>query len=234
MATGKLLSDLGEIDKQITTSMKFLTPVGHGKNELGQDVVSYMKYQGVKPSGLMDKMDYARLYGAEPRPVVNVTDEDVKRVKQTAMLSRIQEFNDWIGARFSPYENPANREVLRKVYPEWFEGQKKAIEDWHKLKQRSEELKVIGPTSKEDLYFMWKMFGQKDAELLAKLDSPVGLRPMTLEDRNKRGFVRGILNRHQQWEDAIALSKAGLIGDTGEEDLGSLANPFSGKQFSNQ
>ena len=236
MGTERTLRELSEIDSQLNNTLRIMTPVSHGEDEEHHNVMGYMDMGARKVSPLSEKMDYATLFGAHPEAVVSVTEEDVRHVKDAAMMSKLGRFNQWIGRRFSPYENPANREVLKKLYPEWFSTQQQAIEDWHDLKRRVETLQVLGPQNKEDLFLLWKLNGEKDLDLARKLERTPGIRRGTEDDTKEeatRDFIRGIFNRHEEYEVASSLARAGVLegGPLPPEDLHSSHPILRGHKY---
>lgn len=147
-------------DEKMADALQFIVPVRHGggaADGIG-DLWAPSTYPDRGEPPVTEKTNYARmLTGVNAMPVINITEEDVQKMKDKAWKSTLWDFDNWVGGYLKPNENPANKALLAKVYPEWLERQKTVIENFHDFKKRVETLKIMGPKNKEDLFLFYRM-----------------------------------------------------------------------------
>jgi len=90
--------------------------------------------------------------------VVSFTDADAKAMRDKNKVEAQMMFDTWIGSVYDPIKNPAEREWLQKIYPEWYEARLKENEASHEIKKQWIDIGIRGPKSKEDLYLMYKWY----------------------------------------------------------------------------
>ncbi len=238
MATNKnILRDLRKLDESIGKGIRWSTPVT--LTAAGAQAAQYAFADYSLPGRLpyAEKRAFAGLANAEPQTVVNITEEDVERFKDVNMAVKKKAFDNWVGNHFAPYDNPAARDLLRKIYPEWFDSMKKSVEEWHKLKSTIEKLKLVGATNKEELYLLWQ--ATEDHHLAAFLGGqgpvPRALDAAGLATANAN-FIRGVFAKNAlTGEDLNRLHTAGIIDGDAIQPANILAHdayrPLNGRHI---
>lgn len=215
-----LIAQLKEEDSKINKNMRHIVPVPHGTDTQGP-----ISYEHRRDPELLDKMNYGNiLTGKDVQPVVTVTDEDVKVMDEKAWMARLKDFNQWVGHYYKPEANPANKELLSKIYPQWIEMQKKEIDDWHDFKKRYETVKLRGPDGVEDLFLLYNMGWPtednaelKDPNLKRAMETEMAPRMLSKEElKNKEktwakddrdNFYRGVFNSRRLYMQTQAMGK---------------------------
>jgi hypothetical protein len=165
----------------------------------------------------MEKVNYSKiLTGQSTTPVISITEEDVQKMKDKTWKATLWDFDNWVGEYLKPNENPANKALLAKVYPEWLERQKQVIENYHDFKKRVETLKITGPKNKEDLFLFYRL-GYPDSAVSAQgkdesiagyagRDEPPGLGTQVADRDNQIiTFQRGLFNWNRKENTGRAL-----------------------------
>jgi hypothetical protein len=170
--------------------------VGKDPLDPAKKLYGRMPYELSSPVPLTEKMQFAAMMGAGSTPVVNVSSEDVARLREMNMLAKKRAFDTWVGAHYAPYDNPASRELLKKIYPEWFESMKQAVDEYHRFHGKIESLKIMGATNKEELYLLWQL--QENERLKARMDDKTNPGLHTEDDLEaiEKSWRRGVFARH--------------------------------------
>ena len=150
-------------DDRLEDLIEYPIPVLHDKAGEMSGLASYPHKE--EPS-IWEKRRYANLLAPNSKisTTLDITDQDIRALKDKAYRATEAEFNNFVGQLLEPAKNPANKEFLRKIYPEWFEKQKRLIENWHDTKKRVESLLLMGPRNKEDLFLLYRL-GYKNGKI---------------------------------------------------------------------
>lgn len=179
-----IINSLKAEDNKIASSLRYLTGVAHdNKGTYGP-----IAYNHTQDPPLLDKMNMGQiLTGQSPQTVVSITEDDVDIMEQKAWQAQLKDFNNWVGHVYRPEENPANKELLNRIYPQFIEQQKAVIDNWHDMKKRIETLKLKGAENKEDLFLLYRLFGAKDnAEIVDPYSAKM------LDDDQAPGLKTGV------------------------------------------
>jgi hypothetical protein len=90
--------------------------------------------------------------------------------------------------------NPAEREWLQKVYPEFFEARVDEVKDLAELIVQYNNILISGPKTKEDLYLLYRV--EADPYLRGRLRSTIGAQNYVGEAVTP-AFKKGIFNYSQ-------------------------------------
>jgi len=190
-------------DEKMADALQFIVPVKHDARYWGPG-----SYPDKNEINVTEKANYAELLtGQKVKPVVSITEEDIKKLKDKAWKATLWDFDNWVGEYLEPNKNPVNKALLAKIYPEWLERQKAVIENWHDFKKRVETLKITGPKNKEDLFLFYRLgypTGNpqgKNAEFASYAEKTTGprLRNTPIDAvTQQRNFQRGVFNRNKK------------------------------------
>lgn len=148
-------------DEKMAEALQFIVPIYRGTNTTSAGPVKEYgpaTYQQPGEPAIWEKENYAKLLTKQDvQPVVNITQEDIDVLKEKQYKSVEMDFNNYVGALLKPNENPANKAFLNKIYPGWFDKQRKAVENWHETKKRMENLMIMGPRNEEDLFMLYRL-----------------------------------------------------------------------------
>jgi hypothetical protein len=215
-ATYDTIATLRREDEKMTNAMQFIVPVSHGRGLWAPGT-----YMDTGEAPISEKVTYSQmLTGQNVVPQVQITDEDIQKVRDKTWMATLYDFDNWVGEYLKPNQNPANKALLDKIYPEWLDRQKQVVENYHDMKKRVETLKITGPKNREDLFLFYRMgyptaseMGQNSefAAYTQRNDGPaLGRRgqnqiPISLE-QDQMNFQRGIfnLNRREMTTKALA------------------------------
>lgn len=106
---------------------------------------------------VLEKVRYARmLTGQDPRIDTVIKDEDIEIIKRKAYITTLKDFDRWLIKEYLGDVTDLNKRAwLRDVYPKWFERQQEAMEKLNDVKRKYEIMKIEGPITLEDIYFMY-------------------------------------------------------------------------------
>lgn len=205
------LKSLKSVDRQLENAInpEEIVPV-HGDGRSGLYGPGYYKEDTVIP--VTDKYTHARLLGSAPEIVTPLTTEDVKIMKDKAYVATLRDFDDWVVNTYLqglPLTEPAKKDWLRQVYPEFFERQVEAVKAIHDMKAKYDKLCVEGAKTIEDMYFMY-MF-EKENLIDFSTSSPQATKIGGLYQYNQEGvddimeshsrsaFERGVFNSRERF-----------------------------------
>lgn len=239
------IAALRKEDEKMQNAMQFIVPVKHDATIWGPST-----YQHTTMPPISDKITYSRLLtGQEVRPQLQITDEDVKAVKDKEWMATLYDFDNWVGEYLEPNRNPANKALLSRIYPEWLERQKNVIENYHDFKKRVETLKITGPKNKEDLFLFYRLGyprvspqGQNvDFSGYANnVDAPalgiLGQNGLPADDTTANfNFQRGVFNINRKKMEAKALyGRTHSIFNTATPAINSVYQQFPAVQLQPQ
>lgn len=147
----------------------------------------------------------AMITQARPMPW---TKEEIEYLKRKRDAEEYAAYNSWLGERF-PLNDPANRELLKRIVPRYFETRKANLQEAIALQAQYANLRLFGPESEEDLKLEYEVeTGRKkipvgpfhdpvkwllneqglgDAATLAQITTAV-------EDQNRTAYSKGLFN----------------------------------------
>jgi hypothetical protein len=103
-------------------------------------------------------------------------------------------------------DNPLHQKLLLELYPNYFDRRFQVIQEKLKLQERIAHLKLFGPQTKEDIFFMYSLYnGDIDWPEGAVFDTKVD------ETKSQKAFNRGFFNYKKWASPGHAINK---IGDT--------------------
>lgn len=218
--TSSLIKTFKSVDDGIDRSVRYVTGVPHGtSNE--ETWYGPMAYRPSQDMPSAEKMAYAHmLSGRAPRLVVPIDEKDVQAVEDAAWKSKLLDFDRWVGDRYAPFTSPANREALKKVYPEFFTRQEEAIKEWHDIVKRLDSIAITGAKNKEDLFLAYRVggrtkIGQKEGIHDYLMTRP-GLTALDAQQSQERltrtaaAFRRGLLGSDRRYDLMKALHGGGI------------------------
>lgn len=233
------IAALRKEDEKMQNAMQFIVPVKHDTGVWGPST-----YQHTTMPPISDKITYSRLLtGQEVTPQLQITDEDVKAVKDKEWMATLYDFDNWVGEYLEPNRNPANKALLSKIYPEWLERQKNVIENYHDFKKRVETLKITGPKNKEDLFLFYRLGyprasdqGRNDgfSVYANRIDAPalggLGQNGLPTAGDATVNFQRGVFNLNRKRMEGKALygHKRSIFPDTQYIPTGDVYQQFPG------
>lgn len=124
---------------------------------------------------------------------LQVTDEDVKQLKEKENIVLQTEFDGWFAQSFD-LAAPAEKEMMKKVYPEYFERQLQFNHETHQLQEDVARIAIKGFESFDDLVKGFAI--SKNGDLTARLgSSSLPEKGATLKDvLAAEGYKRGMFN----------------------------------------
>jgi len=133
---------------------------------------------------------------------IPLTEDDVKAAEEKIKLSEQLKFDRWIGQSYQPDNNPAYREWLQQVYPQYFEARQKQIEEEERLRSKIRSIDLHGPKDLEDLWIQWRCANNN-------LRGQLGIAQQNAMDPHARDaqFQRGILNAFKTNRYNVALRR---------------------------
>lgn len=186
-------------DEKMADALQFIVPIKHANGLWGPGA-----YPDKGEINVTEKANYAKLLtGKKVKPVVSITEEDIKKLKDKAWKATLWDFDNWVGEYLEPNKNPVNKALLAKIYPEWLERQKAVIENYHDFKKRVETLKITGPKNKEDLFLFYRLGYPKSTDQgknkafahYANNEAAPGLMDKEMDTKKQQTrFQRGLFN----------------------------------------
>lgn len=153
------ISKLKGVDNMLERQInpKYVVPVVSGRNPPYGP--GYYEDKQILP--IEDKVHYAPALlgesGNDPEITTEITNEDVKKMKNKAYIATLRDFDRWVVEYMEGLglDQPQKKEWLRNVYPEFFERQVEAMKMLHDAQAKYEKLCVEGARTIEDMYFMY-------------------------------------------------------------------------------
>lgn len=140
-------------------------------------------------------MEYLRAVTGTPfTPSISmaVTDEDVKQLKEKENIVLQTEFDSWFAQSFD-LAAPAEKEMMKKVYPEYFDNMLKYNHETHKLQEDLARISIKGIESFDDLMKAFAIAKSEPLNRRAGQDSAPHtgqeFGPMVSSDEYSAGFL---------------------------------------------
>jgi len=154
-ATADTIEMFRREDAKLEDALQYVVPIKHGTNNLWGPAT----YEDKGMPAIWEKRNYLGLLapGAALNPTIEITQEDIDTLKNKAYMQTEYDFNNYVGELIKPDTSPANKAFLQKIYPAWFDKQRKTIETWHDTKKKIENLLLMGPKSQEDLFMLYRL-----------------------------------------------------------------------------
>lgn len=195
------------------------------------------QYSNIDPIPIHEKAKVTELIpGVAKQIILPITDEDVKTIRAKEEIQSQAQFDAWVSSKFKPYTDPSGSEWLQRIYPEFFEARAKENAEKHLIKEKYENILLMGPKSKEDLYLMYQV--ERDPDLRFKVFQSTGPfwgKGLSAPDVPRDStFVRGLLNprRTERLSEAVAVGNQRLHGDHWETARdGSYTGPLDASKL---
>lgn len=168
----------------------------HGKDKEGSSEGFPAQYQTTSVPPFLEKADVGEFIGevgagnGKTQVVLEVTDEDVKRVAEKEMIEDQIKFDQWITDNYIERKDPAQTEWIKHMYPEYFESRREEKNELHRIRSKVEDIMIDGPETKEDLFLLFRL--SEDEQLKRRLFTQTGYQE---EFDHGRKIKRGLLNR---------------------------------------
>jgi hypothetical protein len=147
-----ILSTMKSVDKKLEGMNQEIvnTPAGDRAYH------PYLVEKTPDPS-VMEKVKYsALLTGKEPEVRTTIDQEDIDILKRKAYITLIRDFDRWVIKDFlGALDSETKKAWLRETYPSFFTRQVETMKKLNDVKAKYEILKIEGPETIEDLYFMF-------------------------------------------------------------------------------
>jgi uncharacterized membrane protein YgcG len=187
---------LWEVNKRLDNLAGPPVTIGSGSGQLGFPA----RYLARSEPPIREKSRVIRAlntaYGGivpKSQVVLPLTDKDVEAWQDKEKMALQLDFDNWVTRKFDPFANPAEREWLQKIYPEFFEARVDEVKDLAELIVQYNNIMISGPKTKEDLYLLYRV--TNDHELSHRLTSSIGLKQQVAPVQE---FARGIFNYSKQ------------------------------------
>lgn len=146
-----------KVDKKLIDGIVPVIPVSSG---VGAPEAPAMVDGDKSEPPISEKLRYAEtLLPAGHKPLqiqTEITQKDIDIIKRKAYVATLRDFDDWlIKTYLGGVNDQVKRAWLLEVYPGWFERQTEAISKLNDVKKKYELMKIDGPKSIEDIYFMY-------------------------------------------------------------------------------
>lgn len=82
------------------------------------------------------------------------SEEEIDYLKRKRDAEEFAAYTDWIAKRF-PINDPANRDLLKRIVPSYFSTRKANLREQLELTKKFAELRLIGPESEDDLHLQY-------------------------------------------------------------------------------
>lgn len=76
--------------------------------------------------------------------------EDLEYIDKKAQQVELEKFDRWYGSIFD-HSDPAQLQISKQIYPEWFERRLKAIDETVDFQRSMARINILGITNKEDV-----------------------------------------------------------------------------------
>ena len=173
---------------------------------------------------IAEKLRYANiLTGKDSAPSIKaeLKDSDIAILKKKAYLRTLVDFDRWITRDYLPQglDSQVIKNWLHEVYPEWFERQAEQIAKMNDVKKTYEIMRIEGPKTIEDLYFMYQFNKAAETHLgsnLAIITTNNCNIPFTSDAYGNEQFDRGIFNmrrRLYEWLNVQTAMGHSIIGN---------------------
>lgn len=194
----------------------------------------------------------AMITNARPMPW---TEGEIDYLKRKRDAEEYAAYNSWLGERF-PLNDPANRELLKRIVPRYFEVRKSNLQEAIALQAQYANLRLFGPESEEDLKLEYEVETGRKKIPLGPFHDPVkwlmneqGLTDAATNtdlenavyDQNDNAYAKGLFNPfgfllRQNGPFALnPFNKADIRGDNRYRVRGPLgaAGPLTNNYLSN-
>lgn len=113
------------------------------------------------------------------------TEDDINVIVRKDQEQRLVGFEAFLETFFD-LKNPQHQKILNDVYPQYFDRRLEIINDNLKLQEKMARLKLYGPQTQEDIFFLFGLW-QGDIEIPTELASALDARAFN-EDKYSRGM----------------------------------------------
>lgn len=115
------------------------------------------------------------------------TEDDIRVIERKDQEKRLVQFEGFLEKHFN-MKNPMHQKLLNDIYPQYYDRRLEIINDNLKLQEKMARLKLYGPQTQEDIFFLFALY-QGDIELPTTLASDLDTKPF-----NEQRYVRGMFN----------------------------------------
>jgi hypothetical protein len=141
--------------------------------EQGQTAAWPASYLDMAKIPFVEKVQYVKTlndtgdaFGGEkviPQVMVPVTDRDTEEMDKKLKIIELEKFDTWF-AHFFDMASPAEREMMRSVYPAYFENRIKTNLAAHNFQHKLAEISINGIKDFTDLYTLYQLhrYGPED------------------------------------------------------------------------
>jgi hypothetical protein len=209
---GDVISKMKNVDRMLADEAIAVIPVAAGMNEPHHPTM--IKDERTIP--VSEKLMAAGYLGINKRDIkidAEITQEDIDTIKRKSYVATLRDFDRWLIEDYlGGVDDQVKKAWLLEVYPEWFERQKEAIDQLNDVKRRYEIMRIEGPTTLEDIYFMFKFEQDKDTYegSIANyaLSGILGAVPKTSfgsEEVVQKSFERGLFNTRKRFNEMFRI-----------------------------
>lgn len=245
----EVVANLRKADKSLDELVRYGVPISVGKED-GKELFANASYRHVTDPPIIEKKQYAQALTGERdvKPIIQITDDDVEALKAKAWLNVKRDFYNWLGTKYNPAGNPANRELLKKLCPEFFTERQEDWDNYIKLVGDYQKAKIAGAKDIRDLMLLYRTDKEYqsttpgavnyDEDLAAMVTKPESEPKIMTSDqaqalRTSRNFEKGIFNIRNRllYERAIHNPSYPILESKPEIKISAFPGSAPGREF---
>jgi hypothetical protein len=139
---------------------------------------------------------------------IPITDSDANAFERKRKLLERAKFDQWF-AGFFEHALPAEKELLRRIYPQYFEEKIKANKDIHEFQTELARISIMGPQNIADIVKLYALSeDQATQEMVRRGAGPISQEPKVAMESYKQGIWASRPWQISRTKDAAALGKA--------------------------
>lgn len=208
-----VISKMKRVDSTLAAGTKAIVPVTAGVLQPHHPAIM----EDTHDIPISEKLEALPFLSQENvRIDTEITQEDIDTIKKKAYVATLRDFDRWlINDYLKGVDDQVKKAWLLDVYPEWFDRQKEAIDSLNDVKKKYELLRLEGPTTLEEIYFMYAferdassyegsiahyaLNGILGASSAADVKTKLGLKDDQYDPFVQKSFERGLFNTRKRF-----------------------------------
>jgi len=178
------------LDSELTRMTTAMTPLTYWP-ERDTGVTWGSTYRDDARIPFSEKMDTFRAvkkltgHSGEAQVVIPLTETDTANFAEKRKKAELAQMDAWVAKTYAS-ASPAERENLRRIYPQYFENKLKVVHDMHAAQEELAGISIRGPQSLSDLIKVYTatMLGQDMFSQIGPLEKE--------EKENTRAYIEGV------------------------------------------
>lgn len=144
--------EASQLAKQLNSMDHIRPPIQNNAGGKGRDADrNYAARFDFDPHDKQDRMRELKMQ-ANPNDFGQkfLEKEDLEYIDKKAQQVELEKFDRWYGSIFD-HADPAQLQISKQIYPEWFERRLKAIDETVDFQRSMARINILGITNKEDV-----------------------------------------------------------------------------------